>query len=59
MEMAKAETRRRDRPRSSEFVFFEQKMVRVQRRNGDAAVQWVLKGQQHAWYEAMKSVPTT
>lgn len=43
VEMAKAEKGRRAPPSSSNFVYFSQ-MVQVQRRDGDAAVQWVLRG---------------
>lgn len=41
----------------SEFVFFASKMTQVQNRDGDAAVQWVLKGQEDAWYNAATSAP--
>jgi len=46
---AKAHRDRRAPPSSSEFVFFSQKMAQVQRREGDADVQWVLKGYERAW----------
>ncbi|CAM9664047.1 unnamed protein product [Ectocarpus sp. 4 AP-2014] len=45
----KAHKKPRALPSSSEFVFFAQKMAQVQRHDGDAAVQWVLKGQEDAW----------
>lgn len=35
---------------SSEFLFFVHETTQVQRRGGDEAVQWVLKGQEDAWY---------
>lgn len=57
MATRKAQRERRAPPSSSEFVFFSQKMTQVQRRDGDAAVQWVLKGQEEAWYNAMRSAP--
>ena len=57
MDIAKAERGRHAREHSSEFVFFAQEMVQVQRHAGDAAVQWVLKGQGSAWSDAMKSAP--
>lgn len=49
LEIAKAKRGRRAAGSSSEFVFFEQKMVQVQRRVGDDTVQWVLKGQENVW----------
>ncbi len=51
----KAHKDRRAPPRSSEFVFFSQKMAQVQKRDGDAAVQWVLKEYEEAWYNANRS----
>eukprot|EP00752_Nemacystus_decipiens_P017045 g15262.t1 len=54
----KAQRERRAPPSSSEFVFFSHKMAQVQRRDGDAVVQWVLKGQEEAWYNEMRSAPT-
>ncbi|CBJ29670.1 LRR-GTPase of the ROCO family, putative pseudogene [Ectocarpus siliculosus] len=53
----KAHRERRAPPSSSEFVFFEQKMVQVQRRDGDAAVQWVLKGHESSWFDQTRSAP--
>lgn len=53
----KAQRERRAPPSSSEFVFFEQEMTQVQNRGGDAAVQWVLKGQEQAWYNSNRSAP--
>ncbi|CAM9686810.1 unnamed protein product [Ectocarpus fasciculatus] len=47
----KAHKERRAPPNASDFVFFEQKMVQVQRRDGDAGVQWVLKEHESAWYD--------
>ena len=44
-----AHKERRAPPNSSEFVFFAEKMTQVQRDDGDASVQWVLKGQEDAW----------
>ncbi|CAM9921133.1 unnamed protein product, partial [Ectocarpus sp. 12 AP-2014] len=44
----KAHRESRAPPSSSELVFFQQKTVQVQRRDGDAAVQWVLKEQETA-----------
>lgn len=44
-------------PSSSEFVFFAQKVTQVQSPAGDADVQWVLKGEEYAWLDAMKSAP--
>ncbi|CAN0315441.1 unnamed protein product [Ectocarpus sp. 6 AP-2014] len=62
-EIAKATKRahreRRAPPSSSEFVFFEQKMVQVQRRDGDAAAQWVLKEHESAWYDQTRSTPVS
>lgn len=58
VEIAKAERGRRAPSRSSEFVFFSQMMVQVQRQNDDAAVQWVLKGQEDAWHDVMKRAPS-
>ena len=57
LNIAKAKRGRGAAPSSSDFVFFAQKMAKVQRRAGDAAVQWVLKGQENAWLDAMKSAP--
>ena len=48
---AKAHRDRRAPPRSSEFVFFAQKMAQVQRREDDADVQWVLKGYEEEWHK--------
>lgn len=53
LDIAKSKRGRRAAADSSMFVFFAQKMVRVQRCAGDAAVQWVLKGQEDAWFRAM------
>ena len=53
----KAHKERRAPPSSSEFVFFAQEMTQVQSRDGDAAVQWVLKGQEGAWYDADRRAP--
>ncbi|CAN0315933.1 unnamed protein product [Ectocarpus sp. 6 AP-2014] len=53
----KANRERRAPPSSPEFVFFEQKMVQVQRRDGDAAVQWVLKEHESAWYDQTRDQP--
>ncbi|CAN0097652.1 unnamed protein product [Ectocarpus sp. 12 AP-2014] len=55
----KAHRERRAPPSSSEFVFFEQKMVQVQRRDGDAAVQWVLKEHESAWFDQTRSAPVS
>ncbi|CAN0416414.1 unnamed protein product [Ectocarpus sp. 12 AP-2014] len=55
----KAHKERRPPPSASEFVFFEQKMVQVQRRDGDAAVQWVLKEHESAWYDQTRSTPVS
>ena len=55
----KAHKDRRAPPSSSEFVFFAQKMAQVQKRGGDADVQWVLKGQEEAWYNATRSIPVS
>lgn len=48
-EKAAHKQRRRALPGSGEFVFFAQEMTQVQRREG--CVQWVLKGQEDAWYQ--------
>eukprot|EP00903_Cladosiphon_okamuranus_P015564 g14369.t1 len=53
----KAHKERRDPPSSSAFVFFAQKMTQVQRREDDATVQWVLKGQEDAWRKEKMSAP--
>ncbi|CAN0044686.1 unnamed protein product [Pylaiella littoralis] len=53
----KAHKERRALPSSSEFVFFADKMTQVQRHDGDATVQWVLKGQEDAWGDAKMSAP--
>ncbi|CAM9987115.1 unnamed protein product [Ectocarpus sp. 6 AP-2014] len=37
-----------------DFIFFEEKMVKVQARDGDGAVQWVLEDHEDAWYEKMR-----
>eukprot|EP00752_Nemacystus_decipiens_P012981 g11487.t1 len=58
MDIAKTGRGRRAGAHSSKFVFFGQEMVQVQRHAGDAAVQWVLKGQENAWIDAMKSAPS-
>lgn len=57
LDIAKAKRRHRAAPSSSEFVFFEHEMVQVQRSADDAAVQWVLKGQENSWLDAMRSAP--
>lgn len=57
LDIVKAKRGRRASPGSPEFVFFSQKMVRVQRRASDAAVQWVLNGQEEAWLNVMRSAP--
>lgn len=46
----KAHRERRAPPSSQEFVFFAQEMTQVRSLDGDADVQWVLKGQEDAWY---------
>ena len=53
----KAHRERRAPPSSSEFVFFAQEMTQVQSRDGDAAVHWVLKEYEEAWYNANRSDP--
>lgn len=53
----KAHRQRRAPPGSPEFIFFTQEMSQVQRRDGDAAAQWVLKGQEDAWYGANRWAP--
>ena len=53
----KAQRERRAPPSLFGFVFFAQKMTQVQSRDGDAAVQWVLKGQEDAWYASNRSAP--
>lgn len=53
----KAHRERQAPPSSSEFVFFAQEMTQLQRRDGDAAAQWVLKGQEDAWYGVNRSAP--
>lgn len=40
-----------------DFVFFADMMAQVQRDSGDADVQWVLKGQENAWSDAIRSAP--
>ncbi|CAM9557099.1 unnamed protein product [Ectocarpus sp. 12 AP-2014] len=55
----KAHRERRAPPTASEFVFFEEKMVQVQRRDGDAAIQWVLKEHESAWYDQTRSAPVS
>lgn len=41
-------------PSSSRFVYFADEMTKVQRRDGDADVQWVLKGHEHSWFAAVR-----
>lgn len=41
-------------PSLSEFVYFEGGMTQVQRRDGDADTQWVLKGHERAWYDTVR-----
>lgn len=53
----KAHKERRAPPSSSEFVFFAQRMTQVHRHDGDATMQWVLKGQEDAWRDAKMSAP--
>ncbi|CAN0399729.1 unnamed protein product [Ectocarpus sp. 12 AP-2014] len=53
----KAHRERRAPPSTSAFVFFKQNMVQVQRCDGDAAMQWVLKGHEAAWHDQMRSAP--
>lgn len=57
LEIDKRRRGRRGSSQPSNFVFFAQKMVKVQRTNGDAAVQWVLKEHRDAWYDAVRSAP--
>lgn len=54
----KAHKERRAPPSSSAFVFFAREMSKVQSRHGVAAVQWVLKGQEDAWYDADRAPMT-
>ena len=42
------------RPSDSGFVYFEQKMAKVQARTGDGGAQWVLRGHEKAWMDAAK-----
>ena len=41
-------------PRNSDFVYFEDVMTKVQARTGDGEAQWVLRGYENAWLDAVK-----
>lgn len=50
----KAKKDRLPPPKTSEFVFFEEKMVKVQARGGDGEAQWVLERHEDAWYASKR-----
>lgn len=50
----KANKERRAPPSTSEFVYFDQVMVKVQPRNGDGEAQWVLSDFELAWHDATR-----
>jgi len=41
-------------PSNSDFVYFEDVMTKVQARTGDGEAQWVLRGYENAWLDAVK-----
>lgn len=41
-------------PSTSEFVYFDQVMVKVQPRNGDGEAQWVLSDFELDWHDAIR-----
>lgn len=50
----KARRRGKSPPSTSEFVFFEDVMAKVQARTGDGEAQWVLKEHEQAWYDSVR-----
>lgn len=56
---SKKSQRERRAPRSSsEFVYFEDVMVKVQSRSGDASAHWVLIENERAWYDSDRGSPS-
>lgn len=55
----KAHKERRAPPSTSEFVFFDEVMVKVQPRSGDGEAQWVLGEFEAAWYDAARTTATS
>ena len=58
-ERKKAHKERRAPPSTSEFVYFEQVMSKVQPRAGDGEAQWVLKEHEQAWHDAARKAQTS
>lgn len=56
--MKEAHKTRRPPPSKSEFVYFEEVMVKVQPRTGDGKAQWVLKEHEQAWRAAARTAAT-
>lgn len=54
----KAHKYRRPPPSSSDFVYFDQVMVKVQPRSGDGEAQWVLDDKAEAWHNATRKAGT-
>ena len=54
----KAHKERRAPPSTSEFVYFDQVMVKVQPRAGDGEAQWVLSDFEEAWRDAARKAAT-
>ena len=53
-----AHKKRRPPPSTSNFVYFDDVMVKVQPRTGDGEAQWVLKEHEQAWYDAARTAAT-
>lgn len=57
-EAARRKARRENTPpTTSKFVYFEEKMTKVQARTGDGKAQWVLKEHGQAWTAAASKRP--
>ncbi|CAM9393730.1 unnamed protein product, partial [Laminaria digitata] len=54
----KAHKKRRAPPSTSEFVYFDQVMVKVQSRTGDGEALWVLSDFEEAWRETARKAAT-
>lgn len=54
----KAHKERRPPPSTSEFVYFDQVMTKVQPRTGDGEAQWVLNDFEEAWHGAARNAAT-
>ena len=56
--MKEAHKKRRPPPSTSNFVYFDEVMVKVQPRTGDGEAQWVLKEHEQAWHDASRTAAT-